>query len=165
MIKKLILASALVLPLALASCNGKKSCGGGDRCARGDRQVVYTGTLPAADVSGVRYTLHLDYDDDHGYTDGDYKMYVSYIKTDTTSVGGVRDLRTIRSEGDFKEETGTPSDPALKYLKLVPDVRDSGPGASSEPVYFAVTSDSTLVMLDKDLAMPQRPADYTLTAR
>lgn len=137
----------------------------GNRSHNGNKEVVYTGTFPAADVSGIHYTLHLDYDDDHNYNDGDYRMYTTYVNADTAALTGTRDLRTIRSEGDFTVENGIPSNPSARYIKLIPDVKDSGPGASGEPVYFEITSDSTLVMLNSQLGVPERPADYTLTAR
>jgi len=155
------LAAALSLPLAITACDS------GHRYAPGThvKEIVYTGTLPAADVSGIHYTLHLDYDDDHNYTDGDYRMYETYVNADTAALSGSRDLRTIRSEGDFTVEKGIVADNNLPYIKLVPDVRDSGPGVSAQPVYFAITSDSTLVMLGADMSMPGRPQDYTLVSR
>lgn len=159
--KKIILP-ILALPLLLSACGGKTEAPKG---GAGDKEVVYTGTLPGADVTGIRYLLHMNYDDDHNYTDGDYRMYETYVTGDTAAIAGTRDLRTFRSEGDFTMQTGIPSDANMKYVKLVPDVSDSGPGVSADPVYFAVTSDSTLVMLGSGLEMPANPADYTLTAR
>lgn len=161
---KLYLVAALALPMALTACDGNRSCNNG-AVPKGGKEIVYTGTLPGADVSGIRYTLHLDYDDDHNFIDGDYNMYETYVVADSASVGGLRDVKTVRSEGDFKVENGAVSDNNLKCIKLVPDVRDSGPGVTGTPIYFAITSDSTLVMLGENMTMPERPQDYTLTAR
>lgn len=161
---KLYLVAALALPIALTACDGNKSCDNGGM-PKGGKEIVYTGTLPGADVAGIHYTLHFNYDDDRNYTDGDYDMYETYVEADSASVSGVRDVKTVRSEGDFKVENGAVADGNRKCIKLIPDVSDSGPGVTGTPTYFAITSDSTLVMLGENMTMPERPQDYTLTAR
>ncbi|MBD5290549.1 MAG: copper resistance protein NlpE [Bacteroides sp.] len=155
--KTVYVAAAALAVLTLSAC-GNKTCNNGKCGRQGDRKELYTGVLPAADTDGIRYTLSLDYDDDHNFTDGDYDLIETYIASDSTSFTGYRDLKSFKSEGDF-----TVSDNAgKKVLRLVQDVRDSQPGSTSTPIYFLVDSDSTLVMVNADLELPTRPGDYTL---
>ncbi len=160
--KTLIFASAAAVMLGFAACDNK---GNVNRTNIGDndREEVYTGVMPAADVAGIRYTLRLDFDDDHNFTDGDYDLYETYLVDDTTATLGYRDIKTYRTEGDFTVETGIPSNPQAKYIKLVPKSKKSTPGTPAEPVYFEISSDSTLTMLNSQLEPPADSGlDYIL---
>lgn len=144
--------------LAMTACSNNRQSAHSN--TDGNRDEVYTGVMPAADAAGIRYTLHLDYDDDHNFTDGDYDLTETYIAGDTTAMLGYKDLNSFRTEGDFTVETGIPADKTAKYIKLVPD-RKYG---SAQAMCFLISSDSTLTLLDAQLAVPQTPGlNYTLT--
>lgn len=162
----MIFGAATMAMLMLAACSNNGAQGGkcdgkcGD-CKKGDQ--VYTGVLPAADAEGVRYTLKLDYDDDHNYTDGDYDLVEVYLANDSTSATGYSDTARFKSEGDFTVINGTGDNSSKKYLKLVQDAKDSAPGSNAGPIYFLVASDSTLVMVNADLEESTTPGmNYTL---
>lgn len=107
---------------------------------------MYTGVLPAADGPGIRYTLKVDYDDDKNNMAGDYDLIETYLAADSVAPNGVKDNVSYKSEGDFTvvDQNGK------KYLKLVKDAKDSHPQASSD-LYFEVSSDSTLTMVNAQL--------------
>ena len=136
------MAAAAVAMLGMAACNGGHKCDD-KACANGmDEDKVYTGILPAADSdAGIRYTLKLDYDDDHGFKKGDYDLVETILATD--SIGTVKDGESFKSEGDFTvvEQNGK------KYLRLVKDLKDSHAKATDN-LYFEVSSDSTLTMVN-----------------
>lgn len=146
--KGFYMAAAVAAMLGMAACSGNKcpgnSCANG-ACADLD-DLTYTGVLPAADGPGIRYTLKLDYDDDKKNLEGDYDLVETYLEADSTSVNGIKDNVSLKSEGDFTvvEQNGK------KYLKLVKDVKDSNPNAASA-LYFEVASDSTLTMVNAEL--------------
>ena len=148
----------LGIALAAAAMCAMTSCEGGradHRRADGDRKDVYTGVLPAADCAGIRYTLKLDYDDDHNYTDGDYDLVETYLVADTLARLDYRDSVSYKSKGDFSVAT----DPrGGKYLELVPDRRFR----QADKRYFLVSSDSTLTLTTRDLTLPESGLDYTL---
>lgn len=155
--KTVFLAAVGAALLGLGACSGGK-CPGGS-CAAEKQDQTFTGVVPAADGPGVRYTLKLDYDDDHGNREGDYDLVETYLEADSTSVNGVRDNISYRSEGDFTivEQGGK------KYLKLVKDAKDSNPQAAAN-LNFEVASDSTLVMVNSDL-QPAVSSDLNYTLK
>lgn len=155
----LIMAAALSM-MTMGACTGNKA-GSCDKakCGDGDKKELYTGVLPAADADGVRYSLKLEYDDDHNYTDGDYDLLETYLEQDSTSAVGFKDGKSFKSEGDF---TVMDKD-GKKYLKLVQDAKDSAQGSNAGPMYFLVESDSTIVMVNSDLQVSETPGlNYTL---
>ena len=133
--------------VSMAACSGNKCAKDGKCEERPDE--LYTGVLPAADCDGIRYTLKLDYDDDDNNMKGDYDLTETYLTADSTAVAGTKDKESFVSEGDFSviEKEGK------KYLKLVKDAKDSNPQAI-DLLYFEVTSDSTLLMVNNDLTAP-----------
>lgn len=142
--KSILIAAAAVAVVGMSACSGKHGCG--DKSCNNplDKDQVYTGVLPAADSdAGIRYTLRLDYDDDHNYTEGDYDLVETVLVND--SIAGVKDGVSYTSEGDFKvvERDGK------KYLTLVKDAKDSNANASGN-LNFVVDSDSTLTMVNAD---------------
>ncbi len=153
--KKMIFgALALAGVLGLGACSGNGNCNGGScnggSCKGLEEDQVYTGVLPAADADGIRYTLKLDYDDDHNYTDGDYKMLQTYLKSDSV---GTQDVKSIKSKGDFTVEEKD----GKKYLKLVEK------RSNNAPVYFWQENDSTLTMVNDSLQPAANPAmNYSL---
>ncbi len=150
----MILAAAAAAVLSLSACSGNKSCDD-KACTKDDKakEMVYTGVLPAADADGVRYTLHLDYDKDGN--EGDYTLLETYIKADTISATGYSDLKSLKSEGDFKvEKQGDKT-----YLKLVKDAS----GSSDAPMYFLVDSDNAITLTNAELEVSTTPGmNYTL---
>lgn len=152
--KKMIFYASAFAALFLGACSqSNKACP--DKCSD-DKTEVYTGFLPAADAEGVRYTLILDYDDDKGYTTGDYDLVQVYVESDSTSVSGQRDASSFKEEGDFSVINGQGDKAGKKYIKL-------GAGSASAPMYFLVESDSKLVMVNDQLEPSETPGlDYSL---
>ncbi len=155
--KPFLILAAIVSLISMAACSGNKTVAPGNMNVKHDQ--VYTGVIPGADVDGIRYTLKLDYDDDHNYTTGDYDLLETYIKADSTANIGYSDLSSFKSEGDFTVEQKD----GKTYLKLVKDARDSSQGSVEGPLYFLVESDSTLVMVNSQLEPAANPQmNYTL---
>lgn len=158
--KKAFYAAAAVAMLGMSACSGNscdsKSCAAGD-----DKKMeqVYTGVLPAADCDGIRYTLKLDYDDDHNYTDGDYDLVMTYIGSDSTSVTGYKDITTDKSEGDFKVFEGKDANAGKTYIELT---QDAPKGQKGDTMYFIIDSDSTITMVNSELELPVPGLNYSL---
>lgn len=151
--KTVSVASALLALLSLGACSSadKKACQKSDM-----PDQVFTGVVPAADCDGVRYTLHLDYDD--AGNDGDYLLVETYIEADTTAMTGFRDVRSFKSKGDFTVN----SRDGKKFLKLVPDAAKDQ-ASSLDVSYFMVDSDSTVTMTNEALDVSATPGmNYTL---
>lgn len=151
--KKALYMAATVALLGMSACSGA-SCD--SKSCKADDDKLYTGVVPAADCDGVRYTLKLDYDDDHNYTDGDYDLVQTYIASDSTSALGYKDIRTVKSEGDF---TVVKTKDGKTGLKLVEEVRR---GQQGETMYFVVDSDSTITMTNSDFETAASGLNYTL---
>lgn len=136
--KGIYLAAIVAAMIGMGACSEKHVADIPDQ--------TYAGVLPAADGPGIRYTLKLDYDDDKGNLKGDYDLVETYLEADSTSVNGIKDNISLKSEGDFSvvEQSGK------KYLKLVMDPKDSNPKASAS-LNFEVTNDSTLTMVNAEL--------------
>lgn len=143
-----------ILALTMAGCAGNKNCSSNNG---NDEDKIYTGVLPAADADGVRYTLKLDYDDDHNYTDGDYSLVQTYLVNDSTYKIGNSDKVSFKSKGDFTVIDGQGANAADKYIKLVPKAR------SEETLYFLVKSPDELVLVDSAFQQSETPGlNYTL---
>ncbi len=147
--KKVFFGFAAAL-LALTACCGNKTCGTDGNCKDDDKDLVYTGILPAADTDGVRYTLTLDYDKD---TKGDYDLNQTYVALDSLAPGGYKNLNSFKSEGDFYVENKTVDGQNVKYLRLVPEAKDSN--GDTTTLYMLVTNDSTLTLVGADLKVPE----------
>lgn len=162
--KTFYITAACATLLMAGACSGNNKSAGIDKSAKaGDRTEVYTGVIPAADASGIRYTLKLDFDDDHNYTKGDYDLLETYFAGDSISPTGLKDLKSFTSEGDFTVEKGQGANSGKTYLKLVQDAKDSSAGSNAGPLYFLVESDSTIVMVNSDLQPSETPGlNYTL---
>lgn len=151
-------ASAVAL-MMLGACSGNCKHSDGHGCKAEDEKVVYTGVLPGADVDQVRYTLTLDYDD-HKTTEGDYDLVETYQQADSVAAGGMKDVKNVRSEGDFRVINKENN----KYIRLVPDMKDSDAAANSSDVYFLVENDSTLTLVNSNLEKSENAGlNYTLT--
>ena len=134
--------------LGAAACSNNGNC---SARANLDNDQVYTGILPAADCMGIRYSLKLDYDDDHNFTDGDYELLQTYLGSDSVAPSGIKDLLSEKSKGDF-----TVTDKGnVKALTLVPKRGTTG------TLYFVQTDDSTLTMTNANFEVPATPG-YTL---
>ncbi|MDE7380765.1 MAG: copper resistance protein NlpE N-terminal domain-containing protein [Muribaculaceae bacterium] len=155
-----LMATAAFMALSLGACSGEKTAQTGVAEASNlNEDQVYTGILPAADCDGIRYTLRLDYDDDHNFTDGDYNLVETYLGTDSVSSTGYKDLKSFKSEGDFKVENKD----GKKYLRLVQDVKDSSAGSNVGPLYFLVDNDSTITLVNDKLEVSQEAGvNYSL---
>ncbi|MDE6578017.1 MAG: copper resistance protein NlpE, partial [Muribaculaceae bacterium] len=126
-------------------------------CKKGDKVDVFRGVLTAGDAAGIRYTLHLEFDEDD--KDGDYKLVETYIQSDSTAVGGYKDIKSFASEGDFyiKSKDGK------TYYEFKKDQKDSQAGSAETPMYFVVDSDSTITMTNANLELAADSAmNYTL---
>lgn len=154
--KKFFKATGYVLPvvvlvaivtfssLYLASCNDQKVPNGKPLDA--PKEELYTGLLPAADTDGIRYTLHLEYDEDHNFKGGDYHLIQTYVVEDTTQHMHTRDIHSSNSEGLFEVRDGSGDDFNKHYIVLTPDRNSNG-----DVLYLLIDNDSTLVLVDKNL--------------
>lgn len=150
------LALITIGTLYLVSCSDQKV----PKSDRNDdsEERLYTGLLPAADTDGIRYTLHLEYDEDHNFKGGEYHLIQTYLVEDTTQNMHTRDIHSSNAEGTFEQISGSGDDYALKYIKLTPDRNSNG-----DRLYFLIESDSTLVLVDEQLKPSQNPQlNYTL---
>jgi len=161
--KKTILGIALI-PLALTACGkpaGTTSAGIG-----GEKDELYAGILPAADAAGILYTLRLDYDDDHNYTDGDYLLTETALVKDSVNPLGLKDGVTSLTEGDFRIESRTVNGTTSHYLRLMPDMKESLGAASASTLCFLINPDRTLTMVNADLTKAANGTlNYTLTLK
>lgn len=149
--KKTLLGVGVAL-LALSSCCGNKSCDNKTAC-NSDKDLVYTGILPAADAEGVRYTLTLDYDDNG--QKGDYDLNQAYLAADSLATDGYKVLNSFKSEGDFMVETRNVDGKQVKYLRLVPDAKESA--GDTTTLYMLMPNDSTLTLVNADLRPSETP--------
>lgn len=159
--KMMAMAASAVALVMFGACSGNNNTKNSDGQAAnpGDEKVVYTGVLPGADVDQIRYTLTLDYDDDNT-SKGDYDLVETYQQADSIAAGGMKDVKNVRSEGDFTVMNKDNN----KYLQLTPDVKDSDASADGSVMYFLVENDSTIVMVNSDLQKSETPGmNYTLT--
>lgn len=165
--KKTILFSLAAATLALASCGNCKSGSCDTTKARGgDKEELYAGVLPTADAEGMIYTLVLDYDDDHNYTDGDFSLTQTALESDTVFTPNFKAGVTSYTEGDFKIEDKTVDGATVKVLTLVPEAKESLGTADNSTLYFFVNGDNTLTMVSADLTKAVDPTlNYTLTLK
>lgn len=162
--KKSILLGLAILPLALASCG---NCNNGSCNAAngrgGDKEELYAGILPAADAEGYLYTLRLDYDDDHNFTDGDYALTQTAIVADTLGAPAYNAGVTSYTEGDFTIESKNVNGVDTKYMRLVPKAKESLGTADNSTLYMLVNGDNTLTLVNADLTKAQNDSlNYTL---
>ena len=142
------MATAGLALISLAACSNKSCDNGSCSNGKGDRNEVFTGVLPAADCDGIRYTLHLDYDDNG-----------KDLRQDSTGMAGIKDIASFASEGDFVVS----QDNGKTIIKLVKDQKDSGAGSVETPIYFIANGDSTLTLTNDSLKVPDTPGlNYTL---
>ncbi|MDE7387397.1 MAG: copper resistance protein NlpE N-terminal domain-containing protein [Muribaculaceae bacterium] len=155
--KTFYIASAAVAMLAMASCtSNKKADNQAAQPVVEDVTEVYAGILPAADADGIQYTLVLEYEADDNFMEGDYNLTEVVLTADTTSTTGYAAGETMVSKGDFDVFTKDGG----KYLKLTKD------DSETDVMYFQVTSDSTIVMVNADLEQSVIPElNYTLTKK
>lgn len=156
--KSFYIASAAVAMLAIASCTSNKKAENQTTPQAEVEHVteVYAGILPAADADGIQYTLLLEYDVDDNFAEGDYNLTETVLTADSTSTTGYVAGATTVSKGDFDVFTKDGG----KYLKLTDDANET------DVMYFQVTSDSTIVMVNEELQQSVIPElNYTLTKK
>lgn len=125
--------------VAASACSGNKTEQTTATAEEKTETVVeYTGTVPGADVEGIRYTVKLTATTD---TTGTYDMTEAYLQGDSIaqSFDTTGDYTVIAQEG-------------AKYVKL-------GDGAGA--TYFRCDADTAITMVNADLEAPVT-ADYTL---
>lgn len=147
--KALYFLPALALTM-LASCGGSKKTESTTTEEPATPTVeTYAGTMPGADVEGIRYTLTLNYTGQRGSEPGDFtltEVYISDLNPATDTI-----------EGQFEQL----SEANVSYLRLI-----SKPAFEGNPIdtlYMVVTSDSTLMLTGADLQPAASGLDYTLT--
>lgn len=166
--KKTTLAAAFALIIAALSFTACNNTGSGNNVMTGgknyaDTQMLYGGIMPAADAEGYLYTLRLEYDDDDP-NEGDYLLVETALVADSVSPLHLRDGIASLTEGDFRVETKSdPGNTPVKYLRLIPDAKESIGAASSATLYFLVNDNNTLTMVNSDLAPAENDSlNYTL---
>lgn len=163
--KSLLLGLAAVAALGFTACN-KTDCKSGAACTKGDKEVLYSGILPSADAIGTVYTLKLEFDDDHNYTDGDFTLVENTLAADTVAASGLKEAATSYSKGDFRKESKQVDGVNVEYIRLVPKAKDALGSASAASMYFIVNADGSLTMTGTDLQKSENPAlNYTLTVK
>ena len=137
---KNILFAALAT-LALIGCNANQKSRESDSASQKGAPVivaVYSGTIPAADVAGIRYRILFG-------DDGRFEMQRKY------QASGDDGSQTEDAGGEY-ELVERPGYEAYYMLK-----------APGETLYFVQTSDSTITMTGADLKPAPSGLDYTLS--
>ncbi|MDE6498581.1 MAG: hypothetical protein K2L21_07975 [Muribaculaceae bacterium] len=164
--KKVLFMMLAVASLGFVSCNkcDTKAAPAADK--GGDKEVLYSGILPAADAQGTVYTLKLDFDDDHNYTDGDFTMVENTLAADTVAASGLKEVATSYTKGDFRKESKQVDGATVEYIRLIPDAKDALGAPSAASGYFVVNEDGSLTMVGADLTKSVNPElNYTLTVK
>ena len=128
----------------LLSCQSKtaKNVSVDNEPAQCEHTQVYKGLLPAADCSGIEYTLGIDTMNDS------YQLTTVYIDAEGTG----KNL-SFTSEGKRSMIHRGEGEDARVFYKLTPCGKDTA------SVYFMVVNDSTLRLVNTDL---QEPTNKTL---
>lgn len=128
----------------LLSCQSKtaKNVSVDNETAQCEHSQVYKGLLPAADCSGIEYTLGIDTLNDS------YHLTTVYIDAEGTG----KNL-SFTSEGKRSMIHRGEGEDARVFYKLTPCGKDTA------SVYFMVVNDSTLRLVNTDL---QEPTNQTL---
>lgn len=160
--KSFYLMATIVAAVGLSACssttdkNSTESSTPITKSENSDKTEVFSGVMPAADASGISYTIEFNYNGDSNHTNGDFEMTQTYLVGDAGTSKSPRDTETFHSDGNFTVET--PSSGA-KYLKLVPGNSKS----DADNYYFVITSDSTITMVDSSLKPSENSQlNYTL---
>ena len=140
--KKLLVYSGIMA--VLLSCQSKtaKNVSVDNETAQCEHTQVYKGLLPAADCSGIEYTLGIDTVNDS------YQLTTVYIDAEGTG----KNL-SFTSEGKRSMIHRGEGEDARVFYKLTPCGKDTA------SVYFMVVNDSTLRLVNADL---QEPTNKTL---
>ena len=140
--KKLLVFSGIMA--VLLSCQSKtaKNVSVDNEPAQCEHTQVYKGLLPAADCSGIEYTLGIDTLNDS------YHLTTVYIDAEGTG----KNL-SFTSEGKRSMIHRGEGEDARVFYKLPPCGKDTA------SVYFMVVNDSTLRLVNADL---QEPTNKTL---
>ena len=140
--KKLLVYSGIMA--VLLSCQSKtaKNVSVDNETAQCEHSLVYKGLLPAADCSGIEYTLCIDTVNDS------YHLTTVYIDAEGTG----KNL-SFTSEGKRSMIHRGEGEDARVFYKLTPCGKDTA------SVYFMVVNDSTLRLVNADL---QEPTNKTL---
>ena len=140
--KKFFIFSGIMA--VLLSCQSKtaKNVSVDNETAQCEHSQVYKGLLPAADCSGIEYTLGIDTVNDS------YHLTTVYIDAE----GAGKNL-SFTSEGKRSITYRGEGEDARVFYKLTPCGKDTA------SVYFMVVNDSTLRLVNADL---QEPTNKTL---
>lgn len=163
--KTFLLGLAVAGALGFTACNNSNATSTVAQSKGGDKEVLYSGILPAADAQGTVYTLKLEFDDDHNYTDGDYTMVENSLASDTVAISGLKEVATSYTKGDFRKESKTVDGATVEYIRLIPDAKDALGTPSASSLYFVINADESLTMVGEDLQMPAIAEMYTLTVK
>lgn len=149
-----IFAAASVAVVALAGCSGKKTQSDvtEETTPTSGGEYTYVGTLPGADVAGIRYELTLKAD--HRTADkGSYELTQTY-ESETNPV-------VDKTHGDFEVLKGTPDNADAAYVRFIP--KDVAQGAVVDTLYMLCTNDTTLTLVGRDLTPSVTGLNYNLT--
>lgn len=161
--KFVLFGAVAAAALGLTACNGNAKSADVS-AVDGDKEVLYSGVLPSADALGTVYTLKLDFDDDHNYTDGDFALVENSLSVD--SVGNVSEVTTSYTEGDFQKLSRSVDGAEVEYIALTPVAKDALGDVSACSNYFIVNADGSLTMVNADLSRSENTElNYTLTVK
>lgn len=154
-----------IASLCFAACGNKNVVSENVR-HDGDKTVLYSGILPAADAQGVVYSLRLEFDDDHNFSDGEFVMVENSIVVDTSAASGLYVAAAAYTEGEFRKESRRIDGADIEYIRLVPDSKAVSAADSASSLYFIINEDGSLTMVGEDLQKSVTPGlNYTLTVR
>lgn len=163
--KTVLFGLALVAALGFTACDKPAASAETTKVKGGDKEILYSGILPSADALANVYTLKLDYDDDHNYTDGDFIMVENSL-LDTVGANPLKEVATSYTEGDFRKESKVVDGVNVEYIRLIPDAKDALGIPSGCSMYFIVNEDGSLTMVSADLQKAVDPEmNYTLTVK
>lgn len=165
--KTFMIGLATIAALGFAACNSSNAGSNNNSGQKsGDKEVLYSGILPAADAQGTIYTLKLEFDDDHNFTEGDFTMTENTLVADTVASSGLKEVATSFSKGDFRKESKQVNGANIEYIRLLPNAKDALGTPSASSMYFLINPDESLTMVGADLQKPADPnLNYTLTVK
>lgn len=163
--RKAVLSVLAIASLCFAACGNKNAVSEGVR-HDGDKAVLYSGILPAADAQGTIYSLRLEFDADHNFTDGEFVLMENSIAADTSDPSGLKVAASSYTEGEFRKASKNIDGAEIEYICLIPDLKGALGTASASSLYFLINADESLTMVGEDLQKSVTPElNYTLTVK
>lgn len=143
--RKLLVFSGIMAMLLSCQSKTTKSASMDSEAVQCEQSQVYKGVLPAADCSGIEYTLSINAANDN------YHLTTVYIDAE-----GAGKNVSFTSEGKRSMIHRGEGENAQTFYKLAPSGKDTA------SVYLMVVNDSTLRLVNADLQEPTNKALYDI---